>query len=340
MLLELVIKPVVKLSGYKVLRADLTYDQSTIPDSISEHILRDDLVVADLTNCNPNVFYELGKRHAWGGKCVHLTQTIGHLPFDISHHRVIEYDLSNPERIEKSRRDLRLAVQALELIPAQCPFPFTPEDVIRLSGCTILVSRVTGRRDHYYLIKKLVEKDLRCIFLMQRSSSLILGPEQGWGWEKVFYDSVLEHVDKGVELFHIVSLEGIARHLAKPESTFPDIEKAIARLRNAKGLVAVEGCQQLWYFKKVPDGKANIDIKPDRQARVFLSELADSTTEGLMVLDLGSTQTGFHLKGPEIGNYMHDCVDFYHACDYLRWDELDAVLGSYLRRNPTKKLQG
>jgi hypothetical protein len=42
-----------------------------------------DLVVADVTNLNPNVMYELGVAHALGKPTVMITQTLIGLPFDI-----------------------------------------------------------------------------------------------------------------------------------------------------------------------------------------------------------------------------------------------------------------
>lgn len=325
-LLDLIIKPVVKPMSYEVLRADLAKDALTIPDSISLHIFKDDLVIADLIDCNPNVFYELGKRHAWGGKCVHLTNNISQLPFDVRHHRVIQYDLSDAISLENVRQELRVNIQALEHTPLQCPFPLGPEDIIRLSGCTVLVKRVSGRRDHYYLARELSDKECTRMFLMQRSSSLILGPEQGWGAEELFYHSVLSKIEQGVEFFHIVSLEGIARHLERPHSTFPLVPQALDRLKDERGLVAIEGKKSLWYLKKIPDVEADVDMKPDRQARVFLVQLIDGNTEGVLVFDLGGKQSAFHLRGPDVKKYMDECVDFYHGCDYLRWDELNQVL--------------
>ena len=54
---------------------------------------RADLVVADLTDSNPNVFYELGITHALGRPCVAVLQLGQEIQFDISAYRVFAVDL-------------------------------------------------------------------------------------------------------------------------------------------------------------------------------------------------------------------------------------------------------
>ena len=64
--LEYVIKAAVKASGYhlEVLRADDIDRAGSFIRDILEQLYTSYLVIADLTEQNPNVFYELGVRHA------------------------------------------------------------------------------------------------------------------------------------------------------------------------------------------------------------------------------------------------------------------------------------
>lgn len=52
-----------------------------------------DIIIADVTGLNSNVFYELGIAHAMGKKVIIITQDIGELPFDIKAYRANEYGL-------------------------------------------------------------------------------------------------------------------------------------------------------------------------------------------------------------------------------------------------------
>jgi hypothetical protein len=65
------------------------------------------------------------------------------------------------------------------------------------------------------------------------------------------------------------------------------------------------------------------DIKPDKQARVFLVRYKDEHTEGELDFDIGLEQSCFHIKGPRIDEYFEDCVKFYSDnCRYLKVSDL------------------
>jgi hypothetical protein len=321
-----VIEPVAVPLGYKVVRGDLEPMDKPIPDAISEHVLYDDLVIADLTGENPNVFFELGKRHAWGGKCIHMAQGIKQLPFDIRHLQVHEYAIGSDLAVEKIKLELRGAIISIEKRPIQCPYPLTPQRIIDLTGATVVIDRKDGYRDHYYLAEKLAKERCESIFLMQRSSTVILGPEHGWDAEKVFYYALLEQIKQGVDFHHIVSVEGIARHLERPNSHFPDAPKTLSQLDKTTDKVGIRGRERTWYFKRIPDEGTEMDLKPDRQARTFIVELKSGAIEGVMVADLGGMQSSFRIRGEKMQEFLSKCREFYSKCDYLKWTDIDFVL--------------
>lgn len=89
---EYSIKPSIIDAGYECIRVDELIGQVNITKSIIESIFKADIIVADLTGNNPNVFYELGIAHAISNKTIMLTQDIQAAPFDIKSYRVIQYD--------------------------------------------------------------------------------------------------------------------------------------------------------------------------------------------------------------------------------------------------------
>lgn len=71
---------------------DLDNQQNVLKD-IVEGIATSDVIIADLTGLNANVFYELGLAHAMNKKVIIITQAIDDLPFDIRSYRANQYSL-------------------------------------------------------------------------------------------------------------------------------------------------------------------------------------------------------------------------------------------------------
>ena len=68
-------------------------NQQNILKDIVLGISSANIIIADLTDNNPNVFYELGLAHAMNKKVIIITQELDELPFDIRSYRVSQYSL-------------------------------------------------------------------------------------------------------------------------------------------------------------------------------------------------------------------------------------------------------
>lgn len=88
---EKFIKPLFEGAGLDVHRADEIENNQNILRDVVEGIYRSDLIIADLTNNNPNVFYELGLAHALRKPVILITQSIAATPFDLKPYRLLEY---------------------------------------------------------------------------------------------------------------------------------------------------------------------------------------------------------------------------------------------------------
>jgi hypothetical protein len=73
-----------------------------ILDRIFTQISKADVIVADMTDRNPNVFYEVGYAHALGRITLLLTQKVEDIPFDLKHRQHIVYG----GKIDTLRKDL------------------------------------------------------------------------------------------------------------------------------------------------------------------------------------------------------------------------------------------
>jgi hypothetical protein len=84
-------KPAIERTGFKVERADEIFGTQPIIEDIWEGINSSEIVVADVTNRNPNVMHEIGMAHTVGIPVVIITQNTDDVPFDLKHHRCILY---------------------------------------------------------------------------------------------------------------------------------------------------------------------------------------------------------------------------------------------------------
>ncbi|WP_326536153.1 tetratricopeptide repeat protein, partial [Pseudorhodoferax sp.] len=90
------IKPALEAAGLAVFRADEEQSAGDIRSDMFQELLIADLVLADLTIDNPNVWYELGVRHALRARGVVLVQGPREgTPFDIYTDRKLRYHLKD-----------------------------------------------------------------------------------------------------------------------------------------------------------------------------------------------------------------------------------------------------
>lgn len=99
--------------GYRVTRADLTNKAGDITEQIVSELLNADLVVADLSDHNPNVFYEVALRHAFGKPIIHMIHKGQRIPFDIAQQRTVFYDNKNLTSVYAARASIHAAAKEI-----------------------------------------------------------------------------------------------------------------------------------------------------------------------------------------------------------------------------------
>lgn len=110
--LEFIINEVVPDFGYTVIRADQMDQPGSITTQIIQKTVDSDLVIADLTGHNPNVFYELAVRHATGEPYIQLIDSSESIPFDIADLRTIHYGLG-VEEAAQAKDEIRSQLASL-----------------------------------------------------------------------------------------------------------------------------------------------------------------------------------------------------------------------------------
>lgn len=168
---DLVLKHILKASleplGYEVIRADEISQPGSITLQVLERVLQSELVVADLTGHNPNVFYELAVRHASEKPVIHVIQSGQKIPFDIADLRAIFID-TDLEGAERSRNDLAAQVKQIEA-------GHLGETPVKLAG--VLKHLDAGKSEDKIILKQLLDgmtelrSDLRLV--LERNQSVL-----------------------------------------------------------------------------------------------------------------------------------------------------------------------
>ena len=123
--LEHVIKPAVEVRGYSTVRADEMPEPGNITKQVIQHIVDAPLVIADLTESNPNVFYEIAVRHAIGKPIVQIIKEGEEIAFHLKKERTIYVNLLNPDKIKKAIKEIIRQIESLETIPSRLETPIS-----------------------------------------------------------------------------------------------------------------------------------------------------------------------------------------------------------------------
>ncbi len=105
-----IIKPVCEKCGFNAIRIDHKYTPDSITQRILDSLDRYELVIADLTGHNPNVFFEIGYRASTGKPVIHLKRKGEKIPFDVSSIRTFDYDLTDLDVVAETRERLEKAI--------------------------------------------------------------------------------------------------------------------------------------------------------------------------------------------------------------------------------------
>jgi hypothetical protein len=110
------IKEAASSLGFRCERVDEQIYSEGILDRIYRQIEAADVIVADMSGQNANVFYEVGYAHAKDKLCILLTRDAADIPFDLKHRRHIVYGTSIQSLRDQVLSDLTWAKTEIENI--------------------------------------------------------------------------------------------------------------------------------------------------------------------------------------------------------------------------------
>ena len=105
------IVPVARRLGLVAMRGDDFFTATNIVSDIWRAIYFAQVIIADCSERNPNVFYEIGLAHTLGRPVILITENIDDVPFDLRQLRFIDYS-RNPQGMKAFQSRLASAIRS------------------------------------------------------------------------------------------------------------------------------------------------------------------------------------------------------------------------------------
>lgn len=161
-----IVEPAVKECGHSAPKRADDPDIDLLMTNIIKQMFEADLVIADLTDFNPNVFFELGLRQCSKKPAIHLIRTDQKPPFDLGGNKAIFIDMLH-ETTLKAIDDIKERIEAIEANPDE--FYSQVHLYLELKKIDILKAK---HKDSSEALLNLCEK---VVVMMEKTTSLMSG---------------------------------------------------------------------------------------------------------------------------------------------------------------------
>lgn len=145
---EKIITPAAAEEGLTAIKADDIYGTRAVIKDIWDLIWTSKVVVAIVTDKNPNVNYELGICHTLGIPTILVTESAEDVPFDYRHRRYLPYQTREAGWEQKLREDLRNTIRAVLSEPQiedELPWPYSTYELSALRASGLLIPSSDAR---------------------------------------------------------------------------------------------------------------------------------------------------------------------------------------------------
>lgn len=138
-----IIKPAAERCGYNALPASEIRGSGHIMSEVLKHVVSAQLVIADLTGGNANVFYELALRHAVGKSVVQiLAKKTEKIKYDVSQIRTMRFDIDDViDNKDLKKRTIDELVDYIQKVEGNALPVETP---VSIAGISPLISSLRG----------------------------------------------------------------------------------------------------------------------------------------------------------------------------------------------------
>ncbi|MEO6039616.1 MAG: hypothetical protein ABIQ93_14480 [Saprospiraceae bacterium] len=110
-------------SGLIPKRADDLYKSIPIINDIWNYVISSELIIADLSERNPNVMYELGLAHALAKPVILISDSLETVPFDLRTMRILLYDKNKSNWSNDLKKSLKQYIYETMEAPLESVLP-------------------------------------------------------------------------------------------------------------------------------------------------------------------------------------------------------------------------
>lgn len=259
--LNYVIIPAVGECGYTAIRADRISEPGIITSQVIQHLVEDPLVVADLTDHNPNVFYELAVRHAVRKPVVHMIEVSQTIPFDVVAMRTISVDHRDLESADRCRQDIVQQIKAIEAGTTEVYNPISQAvDLESLRGSGNPLEKSTADIISTLQEVRVMVADLQSFITLPRRPSAAAGVGAagalpGRPEYSIYLEGVGEYHAEVIKLLALLELSGGERVLAGLNRVAPDRVQKLARRKGLTELVFEPGDERPKLLRLTDEGR-------------------------------------------------------------------------------------
>lgn len=276
-----VIKPAVETAGFICKRSDTDIKRGNIVGNIIKFLADSYVVIADITDYNPNVMYELGVRHALAGRTIMIAREGTRIPFDIKSYWYKEYDPADKESLRELTLFIKEALENIRKNPYAKDNPVA--DFISTRRTKIKISR--EEKEHYEIATELVKSAQHRVYVIERTPVLLVKDIYNQ-WQKEWYEALKSWLNMVVKsprnklfglLFIASKTAKIIKRLDKEREFFKNLKKFknIEKKTTGKGVIICAIPEYCGSFI-VSDYKVGIWYKTDtNETGIYVTELPE-----------------------------------------------------------------
>lgn len=172
--LEFLIDPICKELSFDVIRVDKINTVDKINETVLHELRTADLVIVDMTDHNPNVFYEFGYRHSLGKPLIPIIKNnSGDIPFDVINLRTIFYSLE-ARPLSQAKEKLRDTIKSFD-------YDSIPDETHSNSDSTLPISllKINDKLDE--ILQAVNKRNVDDIALVSEQVARFAKPQEDMG---------------------------------------------------------------------------------------------------------------------------------------------------------------